>query len=77
MLSKYLFMKEIQQKKYQQTLKSKHQAELAGIEVSQQEGFAEFVNVWEKYTAEYQATAYLSLQKLQVHSPFYLCILPE
>lgn len=40
--------------------------ELLQVENAQKQQFIEFTNAWDNYMADYEATAYMSLEKLKV-----------
>ena len=42
--------------------------ELLQVENAQKQQFIEFTNAWDNYMADYEATAYMSLEKLKVTS---------
>ncbi len=47
-------------------LKASQEMELMNIENAQKKQFIEFSEAWDNYMADYEATAYLSLEKLKV-----------
>jgi len=46
-------------------IKSAQEAELNSIETAQKQQFLEFSQAWDNYMADYETTAYLSLEKLK------------
>lgn len=53
-------------------LKASQEMELLNIENAQKKQFIEFSEAWDNYMADYEATAYLSLEKLKVGRASYL-----
>lgn len=46
-------------------IRAAQEQELSSIEGAQKQQFMEFSNAWDNYMAEYETTAYLSLEKLK------------
>lgn len=59
-----LLKKETQRQK--NNIKAAQEQELANIEAAQKAQFLEFSQAWDNYMSDYEATAYLSLEKLKV-----------
>lgn len=62
----------IEEVKIKETLRQEHyiksfqEDELAQVEHAQKLQFIEFTKAWDEYMADYEATAYMSLEKLKV-----------
>ena len=59
-----LLKKEIQRQR--NNIRAAHEQELQNIEAAQKAQFLEFSQAWDNYMSDYEATAYLSLEKLKV-----------
>lgn len=52
-------------KKQKEQIRTFQEKELRSIELTQQQQYKEFSDAWDEYMADYEATAYLSLEKLK------------
>ena len=59
-------------KKQKEQIRTFQEKELRSIELTQQQQYKEFSDAWDEYMADYEATAYLSLEVRQVFSLFLL-----
>lgn len=48
-----------------QNMRQAQEQELVTVEAAQRNQFLEFSNAWDNYMSDYEATAYLSLEKLK------------
>lgn len=62
-----LLRKETQRQK--NNIRAAQEQELQNIEAAQKAQFLEFSQAWDNYMSDYEATAYLSLEKLKVRIP--------
>jgi membrane-associated HD superfamily phosphohydrolase len=67
-----LLRKETQRQK--NNIKAAQEQELQNIEAAQKAQFLEFSQAWDNYMSDYEATAYLSLEKLKVSLPSFVTL---
>ncbi len=66
-----LLRKETQRQK--NNIRAAQEQELQNIEAAQKAQFLEFSQAWDNYMSDYEATAYLSLEKLKVRATPFVC----